>query len=638
MRLLVSLAAAVVGAGIVLAAVQDPAPTFRGGVDLVDIDVSVLDRNRLPVEGLRASDFQVFENGRPRPIVTFAPVTLPRRELPSAQWMVQTSPDVVTNDLPATGRLVAIVIDQSIASEHIPIVRELAMSSIDELRPGDLAAVLYTAFGVPQGFTADRRLLVEAIERPFGVLDPADAPERAECLCGACSLQTVAQVAESLEDVRQRRRVLIYIGSELRAFAAGNCTGFLEPERLRALRALEASNMTVHVFDPTGLESAAPTAQNRVATPRAIAARNLARRNNLQHLPDHTGGRTEFSNEPRRAVAATFRESTSYYVLGIEPDGRSTRRYNDISVKVAGRDVMVQARRGYYTAATTPSRQRLPIGDTKIPATLRAAIASMWPRSDLTLALSAVPLAGPGPGEATVAVGLGIRRALAPDDVARLTEGGLNRPRTIDVLVGAFDRNGQSRAYARQTVQTPIGTIVDSALTYELTSRLSLPPGRYELRAAATDEGLGATGSVYGYVVVPNFARDAFSASGILFDVTPRMPSVMGASLMDLLPVHPTTSRVFDRLQAVTAFLREHQGVTHAAMPGYLTAEIYDESDRRVFRREVRLLPEQLGANRAVDLTIDVPVNTLTPGRYLLTMEVRHGNQGLVRDAPFTVR
>jgi hypothetical protein len=89
--------------------------------------------------------------------------------------------------------------------------------------------------------------------------------------------------------------------------------------------------MTVHVFDPTGIESASATASSRTASTRALAARNLARRNNLLHLPDHTGGRVEFSNGPRRAVAGMFRESTSYYVLGIEPDPRSTRRYNDIT-------------------------------------------------------------------------------------------------------------------------------------------------------------------------------------------------------------------------------------------------------------------------------------------------------------------
>src|SRR5690606_27310882 len=33
-------------------AAQEPVPRFRSGVDLVDVDVSVLDDNRLPVRGL----------------------------------------------------------------------------------------------------------------------------------------------------------------------------------------------------------------------------------------------------------------------------------------------------------------------------------------------------------------------------------------------------------------------------------------------------------------------------------------------------------------------------------------------------------------------------------------------------------
>ncbi|MEO7191508.1 MAG: hypothetical protein ABI051_10680 [Vicinamibacterales bacterium] len=56
----------------VVARTQQPA--FRAAVDLVDVDVSVLDRNRLPVPALRASDFTVLEDGRPRPIVASDPV------------------------------------------------------------------------------------------------------------------------------------------------------------------------------------------------------------------------------------------------------------------------------------------------------------------------------------------------------------------------------------------------------------------------------------------------------------------------------------------------------------------------------------------------------------------------------------
>jgi hypothetical protein len=41
------------------------APTFRAGIDLVQLDVSVMDRDRQPVRGLTARDFQVLEDGRP---------------------------------------------------------------------------------------------------------------------------------------------------------------------------------------------------------------------------------------------------------------------------------------------------------------------------------------------------------------------------------------------------------------------------------------------------------------------------------------------------------------------------------------------------------------------------------------------
>ena len=38
-------------------------PAFRSGVDLVQVDVSVLDRDRQPVMGLTAAEFTVREDG-----------------------------------------------------------------------------------------------------------------------------------------------------------------------------------------------------------------------------------------------------------------------------------------------------------------------------------------------------------------------------------------------------------------------------------------------------------------------------------------------------------------------------------------------------------------------------------------------
>ena len=56
-----------------------PRPVFRGRYDLVQVDVSVLDKKRHPVRGLTAEDFSIFDDGQPRQIQAFTEVYLPGR-------------------------------------------------------------------------------------------------------------------------------------------------------------------------------------------------------------------------------------------------------------------------------------------------------------------------------------------------------------------------------------------------------------------------------------------------------------------------------------------------------------------------------------------------------------------------------
>src|SRR5688572_9506458 len=54
---------------------QDPAPhrppTFRGGTDLVRVDVTVIDRRGDPVTSLTPDDFELWDNGQPQAITSF---------------------------------------------------------------------------------------------------------------------------------------------------------------------------------------------------------------------------------------------------------------------------------------------------------------------------------------------------------------------------------------------------------------------------------------------------------------------------------------------------------------------------------------------------------------------------------------
>src|SRR5580765_2658886 len=66
---------------------QQTPPRFVSGVDVVELDVSVLDKARKPIRGLKAEDFTVREDGAPRKIVAFDEVYSAPPTPPSAPWM-----------------------------------------------------------------------------------------------------------------------------------------------------------------------------------------------------------------------------------------------------------------------------------------------------------------------------------------------------------------------------------------------------------------------------------------------------------------------------------------------------------------------------------------------------------------------
>lgn len=624
---------------------QDPAQlTFRSTADLVDVDVSVLDGDRLPVRGLTAADFTVLEEGRPRPIVAFSAVDLRPREQPSARWMTRVAPDVVDNDLQREGRLVVILIDQSIAFEDLPVTQRFAEAVVDQLRPGDLAAVAYATFGVPQNFTDDRARLLHAIRQPQAGLPADDGGAPALCPCGVCSLEAIGDIAEAMAPVRERRKMLLVVGSNIAIQSSGECSARLNPARARAFRALEAGNVTVHAFDPAGLPTLSASASGRRPAPSrggGPAMRNMIRVGNLRTLPDRTGGRYLYDPiRPADRVAEIFRESESYYVLGfepahLEPDGK----FHRITVRVNRPGVSLQARRGYYGGGADPAlerrRDRLDRHVSGVSASLRGAIAGLWPRSEVALALTAVPVAAPDLRQGTVASVLRVTRAFeaALPAVMAPPEGDV-----VHVYTGAFDRQGYPLAAAQQVVRVNPRALAPSVFEYEVVSRLDLKPGRYELRAAVEDPRLGRSGSVYAYVDVPDYHREPVALSGLMLSVSPGTVAVPQTAIDGLLPFTPSTRREFVSSDQVRAFVRMYQGLTRALMPGYAVAEILDGDDRSVYRQETRLESAGFGASRAVDFSIDVPVDRLAPGPYVLSVEARHGNETARRDVRFTVR
>jgi len=65
----VTLAAVMLSAPVPAPASPQQPPTFRSGVELIEVDVSVIDREGRPIADLQASDFTVTVDGGPRRVV-----------------------------------------------------------------------------------------------------------------------------------------------------------------------------------------------------------------------------------------------------------------------------------------------------------------------------------------------------------------------------------------------------------------------------------------------------------------------------------------------------------------------------------------------------------------------------------------
>jgi hypothetical protein len=247
----------------------------------------------------------------------------------------------------------------------------------------------------------------------------------------------------------------------------------------------------------------------------------------------------------------------------------------------------------------------------------------MWPETQIPMSVTAAAFATPGAAGVTVAV------------VARAQESGAqNRPARVDVLTGAYDRDGKPLATQVQTIAIRPSPAGQKVFQYEVSSRLLLKPGRHEVRVAAEDPERHLVGSVYTYVDVPDFAKEPISMSGVVLGTR---ASEAGSAFHDLLPVIPTTRRQFATSDRVIGFVRAYQAEKDAPLPITITARIVDSSNRTVFEAK-KPTPDGPPA-RSTDYRFELPLSSLTPGKYLLTIEAtRKANQKTRREVIFAVR
>ena len=132
-------------------------------------------------------------------------------DLPATPWIREAPPDVRTNDL-GDARLFAIIMDDAATPSDMQLARSaraIGHRIIDEMRPADLAAVIFTRDNrYAQDFTTERARLRAAVDRfqPGVIYGVAGTGQIADSYSYMSSILTLNRVTEYLGSVRSGGR------------------------------------------------------------------------------------------------------------------------------------------------------------------------------------------------------------------------------------------------------------------------------------------------------------------------------------------------------------------------------------------------------------------------------------------------
>jgi VWFA-related protein len=675
-------------------------PVFRAGVDLVHFDVSVLDKDRLPVRGLTAADFTILEDGRPQPIVAFAAIDVPPPAARLSTSWADVSPDVQTNepDQNPEGRLFVVLIDDALLPGDPWIVkkaRDIARGAVNRLSPLDQAAVVFSfASRNGQTFTSDRVKLLTAIDSlqmgqashlrgwdSVVILDPRNKFSRSvpaidsDASLRLGSMRTLEYVAETLIAAPQRRKALIFvspgIGVDMQSDARPHNVNTPAPgQQIReanrqlarampeVLRKMDRGNVTVYSIDPSGLGGLEAYITN--------VARGLpALRNGVDPPPSYNWLAPD---EPPRPEALARHEATVamdfLVAAAANTKGRAIVNTNDFE---PGLDGLFAENGSYYllgyvkpdkNAPGSQHRVTVKVGrpditvrtrsgyqteranrvtsDDPVASELSAATAGPVATSELPLHVAVAPVASPGPPGAQSKPDAVVTIVLGLQQPAVIKR----TPQTIDLQTAIFTPDGMAIGVPlRQTASFNLEPNGGDILRYEVLTRVAVPAGRYELRIAAHRATDGLSGSVYAAVLVPDFLHAPLSLSGVWLEASPGVRALPRDAFASILPVVPTSSREFSGSDKITAFFRVYQGGDTPLAPASLNVRMIDDQDVTVANATGAVGVERFDpATRAADHRFELPLGGMSPGRYLLTFEVTLGQTTARRDVVFTVR
>jgi len=602
---------------------------FRAGVDVVQVELSIIDEDEKTVHGLTRDQIEVYEDGKKQDIVDLKEIVIDEGE-EAPVWARAVAPDVVTNDV-ADRRLIGIVVDDinccSIAGSTMtdPVAaREMKAATdylIDNLGPRDFATVVLThELAANQPFTGDREALRSVLRRFRPQTDVG-------CRPAPPYVNFASDLSRMFAVSSQPVKAVVVISS-------GTGPGPLLPCAPRSY-VIPDLGRRVTPSGAAGSSGAAPNTLEALSLP-PVPIYYIVTGRPFMMPPPMRPGRLPPRPRPGRiedvdtVIERIFEQNGSYYLLGFRTSKPTTDgKYRRLEFKIPGhKDYTIRARRGYMRPKPPPKPGSKEARDPELPR-LPATVSSLLPASDISLKAAVAAFGVPGSRDNVLVISI---------DLAHPLEGDVNRGseeldlRTV-VYVGGD---------AKHDVTTKVSLDVQAGIhrvTGSVPMRVTVPPEKYELWLTARDPRTTRLGSVFYDIEIPDRSTRAVSISGVVIGREPTEFMPVPQLLSGIVPIVPITARTFGTFEDLQAFFQIYQGLDSPVSPVALAIRVLDDKGVAKFSSDETIPAERFNEIRSADYKMKLPLDKLTEGRYLLTIEGRVGGRITPRrDVMFSVR
>jgi VWFA-related protein len=654
-----------------------PQDVLRTDVSLIQTGVTVLDKEGRFVGGLTADQFNLTVDGRPQPISFFEEVMAGTAEESSNVAGNAGGRPSSTRSRPAKpGRVVIFFLDDlHMATESMMRARKLIQHFVDrQMNEEDVAAIACASgqLGFLQQVTGNADVLHAAIERLKTwpqVNGDGQLPLMSEYAARAIDvdydrdlMETYVQalirdgyrrqMAEAMVRTRassilqkantDTRNTLRSLDSMMRAIAPmmGRkliffvSDGFLltrtDSDVAATMRdvtdATVRAGAVIYALDARGLATdhwldagaGAPPPDGGGQLARVEVGAMSASQEALHFLAEQTGGRALLNTSAQTAaIDRTINETAKYYLLAWRPDAEQrNRKFRQVEVTVKGRpDLIVLVQRGVFDGATNAAARHDQKPAAKTGDILNSALAAAVPiaevRTNLDLSYELTDKT-----EAVVTALISV-----PVEALQLGAGNKTALEIAGYVVNLDGKIGSRFAQQLSMTMAEINSASDGRGNVLYRHQIKVEPGIYQVRVAAMDLNSRKAGSAAEWIKVPEVKLGEFTLG--TFTLGERPPDTGQSYNVENFLVQRNAERRFKRdipLRFII-YIYNARG-TPPDLRAYI--QVLRDGLPVLSYNDLRVDPGAAGA-RGIAYGAEIPLDTLSPGRYVLQLTVTNG-------------